>query len=178
MAKIYRHKFGTPAYPIPIADKLTGEITWLADEENAVYIPTMRDEDKDRIYGRLIRQVVTDPTMMKDMTEMLLRLDKSRTPAESKSYGYTTMGAPGNGKTFLSKAIGELVHPKGAIIVDCNNIDNPDELFKVTTFSVDQTRKQRKVDAAIRMGNHDPENPFSQNAVVYMKKMFGNEIVT
>lgn len=178
MAKIYRHKFGTPAYPIPIADKLTGEITWLADEENAIYIPTMRDEDKDRIYGRLIRQVVTDPTMMKDMTEMLLRLDKSRTPAESKSYGYTTMGAPGNGKTFLSKAIGELVHPKGAIVVDCNNIDNPDELFKVTTFSVDQTRKQRKVDAAIRMGNHDPEHPFSQNAVVYMKKMFGNEIVT
>ena len=39
MAKIYRHKFGTPAYPIPIADKLTGEITWLADEENAVTSP-------------------------------------------------------------------------------------------------------------------------------------------
>lgn len=178
MAKIMRHKFGTPAYPIPITDKLTGETVWLADEQNAVYIPTMRDEPKDRIYGRLIRQVVTDPSMMKDMTEMLLRLDKSRTPKESKSYGYTTMGAPGNGKTYLAKAIGELVHPKGAIVVDCNNIDNPDELFKVTTFSVDQTRKQRKVDAAIRMGNHDPENPFSQNAVAYMKKMFGNDIVT
>ncbi len=178
MAKIYRHKFGTPAYPIPITDKLTGEITWLADEESAIYIPTMRDEDKDRIYGRLIRQVVTDPTMMKDMTEMLLRLDKSRTPEESKSYGYTTMGAPGNGKTYLAKAIGELVHPKGAIIVDCNNIDNPDELFKVTTFSVDQTRKQRKIDARVRMGNHDPELALSQNAIAYMKKMFGNSIVT
>lgn len=178
MAKIYRHKFGTPAYPIPIADKLTGEIIWLADDENAIYIPTMREEDKDRVYGRLIRQVVADPTMMKDMTEMLLRLDKSRTPAESKSYGYTTMGAPGNGKTFLAKAIGELVHPKGAIVIDCNNIDNPDELFKVTTFSVDRTRKQRKIDAAIRISNHDAENPFSQNAVAYMKKMLGNDIVT
>ncbi|MCM1324586.1 MAG: hypothetical protein NC218_10730 [Acetobacter sp.] len=178
MAKIYRHKFGTPEYPIPVLDKITNQITWLADEENAIYIPTMRNEDKDRIYGRLIRQVVTDPSMMKDMTEMLLRLDKSRTPAESKSYGYTTMGAPGNGKTFLAKSIGELVHPKGALIVDCNNIDNPDELFKVTTFSVDQTRKQRKLDARIRIGNQDPEFALSQNAVAYLKKMFGNDIVT
>ena len=115
---------------------------------------------------------------MKDMTEMLLRLDKGRTPEESKSYGYTTMGAPGNGKTYLTKAIGALVHPKGALVVDCNNIDNPDELYKVTTFSVDETRKQRKIDARVKMGNMDPEQALSQNAVAYMKKMFGNDVVT
>lgn len=178
MAQIYRHKFGTEEFPIPIIDKLTGKIKWLASEEDAIYIPTMRTDSKEAIYGRLIRQVVTDPTMMKDMTEMLLRLDKSRTPEESKSYGYTTMGAPGNGKTFLSKAIGSLVHPKGALVVDCNNIDNPDELYKVTTFSVDETRKQRKIDAKVQMGNIDEEQALSQNTVAYMKKMFGNDVVT
>ena len=178
MAKIYKHKFGTEEFPVPIADKITGKITWLASEEDAIYIPTMRDEPKEAVYGRLIRNVVTDPTMMKDMTEMLLRLDKGRTPEESKSYGYTTMGAPGNGKTYLTKAIGALVHPKGALVVDCNNIDNPDELYKVTTFSVDETRKQRKIDARVKMGNMDPEQALSQNAVAYMKKMFGNDVVT
>lgn len=178
MATIYRHKFGTEEFPIPITDKVTGKIKWLASEEDALYIPTMREENKERIYGRLIREVVTDPTMMKDMTEMLLRLDKSRTPEESKSYGYTTMGAPGNGKTFLSKAIGALVHPKGALVVDCNNIDNPDELYKVTTFSVDETKKQRKIDARVQMGNIDEDQALSQNAIAYMKKMFGNDIVT
>ena len=178
MAQIYRHKFGTEEFPIPIIDKVSGKITWLASEEDAIYIPTMRTDSKEAIYGRLIRQVVTDPTMMKDMTEMLLRLDKSRTPESSKSYGYTTMGAPGNGKTYLSKAIGSLVHPKGALVVDCNNIDNPDELYKVTTFSVDETRKQRKIDARVQMGNIDPEQALSQNAIAYMKKMFGNDIVT
>lgn len=178
MAKIYKHKFGTEEFPVPIADKITGKITWLASEEDAIYIPTMRDEPKEAVYGRLIRNVVTDPTMMKDMTEMLLRLDKGRTPEESKSYGYTTMGAPGNGKTYLTKAIGALVHPKGALVVDCNNIDNPDELYKVTTFSVDETRKQRKIDARVKMGNIDPEQALSQNAVAYMKKMFGNDVVT
>ncbi len=178
MAKIYKHKFGTEEFPIPIADKLTGKIVWLASEEDAIFIPTMREESKEVIYGRLIRNVVTDPTMMKDMTEMLLRLDKSRTPAQSKSYGYTTMGAPGNGKTYLSKAVGDLVHPRGALVVDCNNLDNADELYKITTFSVDQTRKQRKIDARVQIGNHDPEQALSQNAVAYMKKMFGNDIVT
>lgn len=178
MAQIYRYKFGTEEFPIPMTDKLTGEIKWLASEEDAIYIPTMRTDSKEAIYGRLIRQVVTDPTMMKDMTEMLLRLDKTRTPEESKSYGYTTMGAPGNGKTFLSKAIGSLVHPKGALVVDCNNIDNPDELYKVTTFSVDETRKQRKIDARVQMGNIDEEQALSQNAIAYMKKMLGNDIVT
>ena len=178
MAQIYRHKFGTEEFPIPMTDKLTGEIKWLASEEDAIYIPTMRTDSKEAIYGRLIRQVVTDPTMMKDMTEMLLRLDKTRTPEESKSYGYTTMGAPGNGKTFLSKAIGSLVHPKGALVVDCNNIDNPDELYKVTTFSVDETRKQRKIDARVQMGNIDEEQALSQNAIAYMKKMLGNDVVT
>lgn len=178
MAQIYRYKFGTEEFPIPMTDKLTGEIKWLASEEDAIYIPTMRTDSKEAIYGRLIRQVVTDPTMMKDMTEMLLRLDKTRTPEESKSYGYTTMGAPGNGKTFLSKAIGSLVHPKGALVVDCNNIDNPDELYKVTTFSVDETRKQRKIDARVQMGNIDEEQALSQNAIAYMKKMLGNDVVT
>ena len=30
MAKIYKHKFGTEEFPVPIADKITGKITWLA----------------------------------------------------------------------------------------------------------------------------------------------------
>ena len=32
MAKIYKHKFGTEEFPVPIADKITGKITWLASE--------------------------------------------------------------------------------------------------------------------------------------------------
>ena len=35
MAKIYKHKFGTEEFPVPIADKITGKITWLASEEEA-----------------------------------------------------------------------------------------------------------------------------------------------
>lgn len=57
-----------------------------------------------------------------------------------------------------------MVHPKGALVVDCNNIDNPDELYKVTTFSVDETRKQRKIDAASKWAiwtrnRHCPKMP-------------------
>lgn len=177
MTEITRHKIGTEEYPIPVADKITGEITWLASEEDAVYIPTMRKETTDEIYGRFIRTVVTDPVMMKDMTEILLRLDPTRTYDESKSYGYTTMGAPGNGKTYLTKAISELLHPKGAIVVDCNSIDNPDELFKLTTFSVDQAKKQRKINAHIKEKQKNGEE-ISPQTVLYLKKMLGNENVT
>ncbi len=180
MSTVHWHKLGTEEFPIPIIDSISKEIRWLASEEDAIYIPTMRDESKERIYGRLIREVVTDPTLMQDMTEILIRMDETRTPKKSKSYSYTAMGAPGNGKTYLMKAIGELVHPRGAFILDCNGLNEEEskKLHQKTELSVNQAQKQRRIDAQIKMGNVDEEQSLSQNAIAYMKKMFGNDIVT
>lgn len=180
MNTIHWHKFGTEEFPVPIMDAVTRQIRWLASEEDAIYIPTMREDSKEAIYGRLIRQVVTDPTLMPDMTEILIRMDETRTPKTSKSYGYTAMGAPGNGKTYLMKAIGELVHPRGAFILDCNGLNEEEskKLYQETTLSVNQVKKLRKIDAKIRMGNIDEAQAFSQNTIAFMKKMFGNDIVT
>lgn len=178
MRKITYHELGTEEYPIPVMDRTGTGIVWLASEEDSIVIPTMRDDSPDEFYGRFMRQVVTDPTMMPDMTEILLRLDKSRTPKEAKSYGYTAMGAPGNGKTYLAKQLGALVHPSGALVVDCNNIDNADELFKVTTFNVSASAKQDKIQAKIELGNRDAEEALKPQTILYMKKMLGNDIVS
>ncbi|MBQ8751396.1 MAG: hypothetical protein IJZ30_07165 [Alphaproteobacteria bacterium] len=177
MPKIKLYELGTEEFPIPIIDKVTGNVIWASSEEDKITIPSMRDETPEEFYGFFIRNVVPDPVMMKDMTEVLMRLDKTRTPKDSKSYAYTVMGAPGTGKTFITQALSELVHPRGAIMVDCNNIENPDELYKVTTFSVDQTRKQRVINAYIKEKQKKGEE-ISPQTVLYLKQMFGNKNIT
>ena len=177
MPKIKYYELGTEEFPIPIEDKVTHEIIWIASEEDKIIVPSMRDETPEEFYGFFIRNVVPDPVMMRDMTEILMRLDKTRTPRDSKSYAYTVMGAPGTGKTFISKAIGELVHPRGAIIVDCNSIENTDELFKITTFGVDRTKKQQAIDAHIKEKQKKGEGILPQT-VLYLKQMFGNKNIT
>lgn len=176
MSTINYHKLGTPEYPIPIMSK-EGNITWLASEEDAVFIPTMRTDTTDEIYGRFIRDVVTDPCMMESMTEIILRLDKTRTPPESKSFSYTVQGDPGNGKTYLVKQIASLVHPKGAFVVDCNNIKNTDELFKITSFSVDQARKQKLIDAHFKEISREEDRTIADATLEYCRNMFGDQNV-
>ena len=177
MSTINYHKLGTPEYPIPVMSK-EGDITWLASDEDAIFIPTMRTESTDKIYGRLIREVVTDPCMMESMTEILLRLDKTRTPPESKSFSYTVQGDPGNGKTYLVKQIASLVHPKGAFVVDCNSIKNTDELFKITSFSVDQARKQKIIDAHFKEISRQEGKTVAEATLEYCRDMFGDQNVS
>ena len=186
MSKIYKHKIGTEEYPFPIQIKKTNnsngepttEVLWAASEEDAFYIPTMRECTTDEFYGKLLRDVISDPTLLQDMTELLTRLDVTRTPEDSKSYSYNPIGAPGNGKTFLMKALGELVHPKGAMVIDCKNLKDAEEIYKKTNIGVSKASKRKRIDAHIEMANRGEGEPLSPQAILYLKQNLGNDAVT
>lgn len=151
MGKIHLHEVGTSEYPIPIMKD--DKIEWLASDDTSVFLPTMRDDTTEEFYGRLIRNVLSDPSMMDAFQEILYRFnvtdvdESGKFINNSKSYNLTVEGAPSSGKTYLAKAFGELMHPKGAFVVNCEAIEDPDELFKTTTYNVAQKAKTRIIDA-------------------------------
>ena len=86
MSNVYLHKIGTKKYPIPVGFKkevekgLDGKerevikVKWLADDKKPLYVPTMREDTTEQIYGRFIREVVSDPNLLPDMVEIMTRL--------------------------------------------------------------------------------------------------------
>ncbi len=145
MGKIHLHEVGTSEYPIPIMKD--DKIEWLASDDTSVFLPTMREDTTEEFYGRLIRNVLSDPSMMDAFQEILYRFNVTDVDESgeiinnSKSYNLTVEGAPSSGKTYLAKAFGELMHPKGAFVINCEAIEDPDELFKTTTYNVAQKAK-------------------------------------
>jgi len=173
--ELHYHELGTQQYPIPVLRN--GKVCFLASEETKITIPTYREDSTDEIYGRLMRNCVPDIGMLPIFEEMLLRLDPYRTSSEIKSYNYQILGTPGGGKTFLMKQIGALVHPKGAIHVECKRIQNPEEIYKQTTFNIDGEKKRRLIDARVQLGNENPEEGLSPITINYLRKKFGADIV-
>lgn len=173
--KLHYHELGTPQYPIPVLRN--GKVCFLASEETKITIPTYREDSTDEIYGRLMRDCVPDIGMLPIFEEMLLRLDPNRTSSEIKSYNYQILGTPGGGKTFLMKQIGALVHPKGAIHVECKRIQNPEEVYKQTTFNIDGEKKRGLIDARIQLGNENPEEGLKPQTIEYLRQKFGSDIV-
>ena len=173
--RIHYHELGTPKYPIPVLRD--GKVCFLASEETKITIPTYREDSTDEIYGRLMRDCVPDIGILPIFEEMLLRLDPFRTSSEIKSYNYQILGTPGGGKTFLMKQIGALVHPKGAIHIECKRVQNPEEIYKTTTFNIDGEKKRGLIDARIQLGNENPEEGLSPKTIEYLRRKFGADIV-
>ena len=190
MSELRYIKLGTEDYPFPIKfeQHQTGEVdpktkepvvvtnvTWAASEEDSFIIPTYREESVEELYGLFLRKVVADPNLLSEMTEIITRLDQSRTKIEDKSYSYTPMGAPGNGKTFLMRAIGEMVHPKGAMLINCKQLREAEEIYKKSEIGVSKSSKRKAIDAHIYMSNLGVKE-FSDNTFAYMKRVLGNKI--
>ncbi len=184
MSKVYLHKIGTKKYPIPVGFKkevvkgLDGKerevikVKWLADDKKPLYVPTMRDETTEQIYGRFIREVVSDPNLLPDMVEIMTRLDERRTSTKTKSYAYTAIGAPGNGKTYLMKAIGRLLHEKGAIVLECKNLKDPEQVYKRTEIGVNKVAKKNKIDAHLTY-LHKTGGELSSESLAYLVNALG-----
>lgn len=173
--KLHYHELGTQQYPIPVLRN--GKVCFLASDETKITIPTYREDSTDEIYGRLMRDCVPDIGMLPIFEEMLLRMDPYRTSSEIKSYNYQILGTPGGGKTFLMKQIGALVHPKGAIHVECKRVQNPEEIYKQTTFNIDGEKKRGLIDARIQLGNENPEEGLAPKTIAYLRQKFGADIV-
>ena len=171
-------ELGSEEYPIPIGAEYDRagnvvSIKWLASEEEAIYVPTMRTgETQEQLYGRFIRDVVSDPVLLRSMEEMLRRTDSSYADKTEKSLALTMVGDPGCGKTYLASRVAELLHPRGALKVDCHNLSEPERLYQITSMSVGSNNKVQAVKAYIDRANSDPENNVPGELIAKLTKEF------
>ena len=177
-------ELGSEEYPIPIGAEYDNNgdvvnIKWLASEEEAIYVPTMRTgETQEQLYGRFIRDVVSDPVLLRSMEEMLRRTDSSYADKTEKSLALTMVGDPGCGKTYLASRIAELLHPRGALKVNCHNLPEPERLYQATSVSVNSNNMVQAVRAYIdRANNPDSEIKVPGELIAKIAKEFGGEYV-
>ena len=84
-------ELGSAEYPIPIGAEYDKDgkvitIKWLQSDEDAIYIPTMRTgETQEQLYGRFIREVVSDPVLLRSMEEIIRRTDITYADKDEKS---------------------------------------------------------------------------------------------
>ncbi len=177
-------ELGSAEYPIPIGaeydkDGKVVRIKWLQSDEDAIYIPTMRTgETQEQLYGRFIRDVVSDPVLLRSMEEIIRRTDITYADKDEKSASLTMIGDPGCGKTFMASRIAELLHPKGAFKVDCGILTEPEALYQVTVLNAGGHNKVQAVKAFIDRGNNpETELEIPRELVVKLTKEFGIKYV-
>lgn len=177
-------ELGSAEYPIPIGAEYDKDgkvitIKWLQSDEDAIYIPTMRTgETQEQLYGRFIRDVVSDPVLLRSMEEIIRRTDITYADKDEKSASVTMIGDPGCGKTFMASRIAELLHPKGAFKVDCGILTEPEALYQVTVLNAGSHNKVQAVKAFIERGNNpETEVEIPGELVAKLAKEFGTKYV-
>lgn len=119
---------GLPGLPYLMADLRkndAGQMEYVvggiesASDPMRVYSPHLSTEQVTR---ELFCNMPT-PNMMTILRDLI-----DVTKPDSKSHVMTIFGDPSSGKSFMFKQVGQLVHPQGAIMVDCGGM-NVRELF-------------------------------------------------
>ena len=111
MGKIAKNAQGQMQYEVGIVESASNPL-WF-------YSPHLTLEQVNR---ELFCNMPT-PSMMTILRDLI-----DATKPESKNHLIAIFGDPSSGKTFMFKQVGQLVHPEGAIMVDCGGM-NVRELF-------------------------------------------------
>ncbi|MEZ0223306.1 MAG: hypothetical protein ACAH83_02040 [Alphaproteobacteria bacterium] len=168
-SKFTKVQLGTRRFPLPVWDKKSGKGGALIGARGVLSFYTMRqnisrsgaetpvsDMDSikadERIYAELMRNYPS-----RNMTEFLIHELQSRDPSRSdwqnNSFISGYVGGPGVGKSFLFKLLGNLVHPKGNLYLNCKGVD-VGSIFSETVFDTGSALQERAaIDARIMQGN-------------------------
>lgn len=114
---------GTPEMPYPMSYLVENEATGyevkvgMISSASGDYMRIPTSLPHDYVYGRLLREAPT-PQMM-----FLLREILSRLSPKSDNSLIAVFGDPESGKTHALNLVAELVHPKGAMKIDCGGLN-------------------------------------------------------
>lgn len=147
LAKMTR-AVGLPGLPYPMADigKKGNQLEYTVGAIQSgtdplrIYSPHLSIEQVNReLYVNMPTPSMM--TILRDLIEI--------TKPESKSHLMTIFGDPSSGKSFMFKQVGKLVHPEGALMVDCGGM-NVRELFWRTIIDYGQGVKEQLNDRAAK----------------------------
>jgi hypothetical protein len=148
---------GGEATPLPVWDPQTGATGALAGPDSGVTLQTLRRDDgglpvSEIIYADLMRNLPSR-SMLPHLLHELMERDPGRVDWEKHSFLCGYMGPPSIGKSFMIKTLGRLTHPRGALYLNCKDIDMG-TIFCETVFDTSgANREKAAIDAKILQGN-------------------------
>jgi hypothetical protein len=116
----------------------------------------------EEVQGKLFREMPI-PSMLLMLRDLM---DKQAPDSESKLF--SVFGDPAFGKSFLFKSFASLVHPKGAISVDCGGMNMREIFFRTV---IDYGAGVQEV-----LNNRLAEGKVPQTALDYMKTALGDAV--
>lgn len=177
MADLKEVYFGLEETPLPVGANKEGVFETLASDDGVLTFRTMREGKGDisveeRLYFELMRKLPSR-SMLPYLKEELTLRDPNRTDDAKKSYISGYIGAPSIGKSFAFKTLGKLTHPKGALMVNCKDVDMG-TLFCETVFDTSAADAEKAaIDAKIMLGNSDPSQGLKPESISMLKNALG-----
>ena len=185
-----RVRMGTAAMPLPDWSPQTGRVGVLKGPDHVINFYTERQHisrsghpegpvDKDdkidirlRVYADLMRNLPSR-TMLPHLKHELIERDPSRVDWKNHSFICGYMGAPSIGKSYMIKTLGKLVHPRGALYLNCKNKDM-NILFSETVFDTRAANREKAaIDARIASGNKGNRG-LSQDNIERLRHVLGD----
>lgn len=177
MAEMKKVYFGLEETPIPAGYNKNGEFETLASEDSALEFKTLRSDVEDipvgeRLYFEMMRNLPSRSVLPYFVNE-LSRGDSNRTDHDQQSYISGFIGAPSIGKSFAYKTLGKMTHPKGALMLNCKDVDMG-SIFCETVFDTSAADAEKAgIDAKIMLGNKNPGQGLKPESIELLRNALG-----
>ncbi|MCQ2913788.1 MAG: hypothetical protein MJ247_01175 [Alphaproteobacteria bacterium] len=177
MAELKEVYFGLEETPLPVGHNKAGEFETLASDDGCLTFQTLREGKEgisvdERLYFELMRKLPSRSMLPYLKQELTLR-DPNRTDAAKKSYISGYIGAPSIGKSFAFKTLGKLTHPKGALMVNCKDVDMG-TLFCETVFDTSAADAEKAaIDSKLMLGNKDASQGLQEQSIALLRNALG-----
>lgn len=124
---------------------------------------------QDYIYGEYIRNLPTRDFI--PLANLELERRNRLLNVNEKTLASGLIGATGTGKTHYYSLLGRLTHQKGAILIDCSNMDMK-SLFAETIFDTRASfRTKAAISARLNEWNAGNGNAFSENNLILLRQI-------
>lgn len=172
---------GSMEYPLPYMDE-EGNIKLLSNNNTYIRLPVLHEgtpeEVQARVTGILWRHLPTRgrlTSFLKDLKRRNLNIDADQSVQHAFKYrrrAKLTLGQPGSGKTHKAQTLGKMVSPKGAIYVNCKDLDLKSLVVQTVLDTSNIDVEKNAIDARIRMYNKGDKSAISEDGIRLLKQMF------
>ena len=176
---------GSRNYPLPYVDE-EGNLKLLSNDYTYVSLPVLfegKPEDiQARVTGMLWRNLPTRGRLRSFLSDLRRRsknIDSDQavsTTFKHRRRAKLTLGMPGSGKTHKSKTLGKMVSPKGAIYVNCKDMDLKSLIVQTVLDTSNIDVEKNAIDARIMMYNRGDKKALSEEGIDLLKKMFDSAL--
>lgn len=178
---------GSMEYPLPYTDE-QGNIKLLSNNNIYVRLPVLLEgtpeEVQARVTGTMWRHLPTRGRLTSFLTDLRRRsnnIDSDQSVQNAFKHrrrAKLTLGQPGSGKTHKARTLGKMVSEKGAIYVNCKDLDLKSLIVQTVLDTSNIDVEKNAIDARIKMYNKGDKTAISADGITLLKQMFESAFTT